>query len=707
MEGRRFGSLDPPEGGRFSRPRAGAGNARLNRRRRVTGIVGIDVGGTFTDLFLSGDGSRADAVLKVPSTPDDPSTGLLDALRQAALEPGDLDAIIHGTTIATNAVIERRGASCALVTTRGFRDILELGRRDRPTMYGLSGVQNPLIPRDRRWEVDERVDQNGQVILPLDEEQVRRLGQSLREQEVEAVVISFLHAYANPSHEARASEILAYAGPGWEIVTSSGVVREYYEFERTSTAVIQGYLQPLVSRYARSLAGKLGDWGFGRDVLIMQSNGGVIPLGQLGRRSAHIVRSGPAAGVMAAVRLARAGGYDNVITADMGGTSFDVAVAINGEPKVAEITNLDFRIPLRLPMIDVHTIGAGGGSIAHIDRAGMLQVGPHSAGAVPGPVAFRRGGSEPTVTDANLVLARIDAASPIGGAGEGSLDLEGARRAVGALGARLGLGVDAAAEAILAVVNQRMAGRIRLISIERGLDPRDFALVAFGGAGPLHGAELIQEVGVRTMLVPPSPGVLCAMGCALADLRYDLSQTVEQRLDATDPATLHETLRRQAEDGMAQLERARGLVEAVDVAHYADMAYLGQIHALRVPIQPGGTGAAMRASFELAYDHEFGNTLGDIPVVVINLRTAVTGLRRHSEDEPPEPEPRPAPEPASRRPVHFGAEWVDSSVYRREQLQPGMSFEGPAVVEQPDTTTVVMPGMSARVDRAGNLVVEL
>jgi N-methylhydantoinase A len=578
----------------------------------MSGIVGIDVGGTFTDLYYAG-GDGSHRILKVPSTPHDPSAGLLASLKAAGTPPHDLDVILHGTTIATNAVIERRGARCALVTTRGFRDVLELGRRDRPTMYGLTGVHEPLVPRDRRYEVTERLDHDGNVLVPLDERDLAEIGAALKEAEVEAVIVAFLHSYANTAHEDRAKEILAAINPDWEIVTSTGVVREYYEFERTSTAVVQGYLQPLVRRYARNLSAKLAGWGFERDVLVMQSNGGLAPLSELGHRSAHIVRSGPAAGVTAAAQLAAAAGYRNVITADMGGTSFDVAVVIAGEPNVAEITNLDFRIPLRLPMIDVHTIGAGGGSIASIDRGGMLQVGPRSAGAAPGPVAYRRGGTEPTVTgrQRGASAASIPTAAWAGPAT--SLDVDGARRVVGDLGRKLGLGLEEAAEAILAVVNQRMAGRIRLLSIERGLDPRDFALVAFGGAGPLHGGALVREVGVGTMLVPEYPGVLCAMGCAIADFRYDFSQTLEQRLDLIPPSQIAAVLEDQRQEGASKL-RSHGLLDAeISTAHVADMSYAGQIHSLRVPIELGWPADRLRDAFVDMYRQEFGNTLGDVP----------------------------------------------------------------------------------------------
>lgn len=672
----------------------------------MTGIVGIDVGGTFTDLYFSGNAERPHQILKVPSTPQDPSLGLLDALRTAGLSPGELDAILHGTTIATNAVIERRGARCALVTTRGFRDVLELGRRDRPTMYGMEGVHEPLVPRDLRFEVDERLDHEGNELRPLDEAGLRAIGAVLKERDVEAVVIAFLHAYANTAHEDRARDILAEINPDWELVTATSVVREYYEFERTSTAVVQGYLQPLVARYAKNLARQLNEWGFDREVAIMQSNGGVAPLRQLGQRSAYIVRSGPAAGVTAAARIAAEAGFSHIITADMGGTSFDVAVVIDGEPKVAEITNLDFRIPLRLPMIDVHTIGAGGGSIAHLDRGGMLQVGPRSAGAVPGPVAYRRGGTEPTVTDANVVLGRISPLSKMNGSPLG-LDVEGAIAAVRGLGERLGLGMEQTAEAILAVVNQRMAGRIRLMSIERGLDPRDFAMVAFGGAGPLHGGALIREVGISNMLVPLYPGVLCALGCAYADLRYDISQTVEKRLDQIDNQELADIFARQRQQARGQVDDSQVPVDTVTITHAADMAYAGQIHALRVQVEQGWSNERLEQAFVDTYRTQFGNTLQNIPVVLVNLRTVAVGTR--SSVGLPQGNVAASTEaakPVGRRPVYFGG-WHDTPVYQRNDLLSGMRLDGPAIVEQSDTTTVVEPGMDLLVDPKGNLLVKV
>lgn len=671
----------------------------------MAGIVGIDVGGTFTDLFFSGGPGRPHQILKVPSTPQDPSVGLLDALKAAGLSPADLDAILHGTTIATNAVIERRGALCALITTAGFRDILELGRRDRPSMYGLEGTHEPLVPRDLRFEVKERLDYEGKVLLALDEPGLRAIGEVLKHSKVESIVVAFMHAYANPAHELRACEILAQINPDWELVAATSVVREYYEFERTSTAVVQGYLQPLVARYAKNLAHKLREWGYERDIAIMQSNGGVAPLRQLGKRSAYIVRSGPAAGVMAAARLAGEAGFSHIITADMGGTSFDVAVVINGEPKVAEITNLDFRIPLRLPMIDVHTIGAGGGSIAHLDRGGMLLVGPRSAGAKPGPVAYRRGGTEPTVTDANVVLGRINPGSLMNGS-DSTLDVEGAREAVRRLGTQLGLGLEQTAEAILAVVNQRMAGRIRLMSIERGLDPRDFAMVAFGGAGPLHCGALMLETGVSTMLVPLYPGVLCALGCVYADLRYDISQTVEKRLDKLVPGELAAIIAQQREQGQRQLSESEVPIDVTTITHAADMAYAGQIHSLRVPIEPDWDSARLQQAFNEVYREKFGNTLVGIAVVIVILRTIAIGARSSAALPHSEAGSATEPTPSAHRPVHFN-QWYDTPVYQRTSLTPGMCFDGPAIIEQSDTTTVVEPTMSVLVDSKGNLLVKV
>jgi N-methylhydantoinase A len=668
-------------------------------------LIGIDSGGTFTDLYCADESGQVVKVLKVSSTPDDPSRALVDALTALDFPAESIATVLHGTTIATNAVIERRGARCALVTTRGFRDVLELGRRDRPSLYGLTGEQRPLIARDQRWEVTERVDHRGQVIVPLDEEQVHRLAIHLDQDGIESVVIAFIHAYANTRHEDRVREIFLSVRPTWDVVTATSVLCEFYEFERTSTAVVQGYLQPLVSRYAKGLIEKLAAFGFHRDILIMQSNGGLTPVARLANRAAHIVRSGPAAGVVAAAQLAADAGYCNVITGDMGGTSFDVAVVIDGQPEVTETAELDFRIPLKIPMIDVHTIGAGGGSIASVDRSGVLQVGPRSAGARPGPVCYGLGGTEPTVTDCNAVLGRINTDKPIGGVAGGHLDLAAARAALGRLGETMGLGVEQAAAAVLAVVNQTMSGRIRLLSVERGHDPRDFAFVAFGGAGPLHGAALLADVGIGAMLVPPYPGVLCAMGCVIADLRYDFSRTIDKRLDEVDPASLGAQFACHLDEGRAQLAQNTALIKDTVATHAIDMCFLGQIHPLRVAVEADWSPAQIEDAFLRQYAAAFGSALDDLPIVLVTLRSSVAGVRPRERNQAHDVTAIAAPSTISRQ-VYFDG-WVSTPIYQRTALRPGMWFTGPAIIEQADTTTVVEPGMRCRVDALANLVVEV
>ncbi|SMH30652.1 N-methylhydantoinase A [Mesorhizobium australicum] len=670
----------------------------------MAGIVGIDVGGTFTDLFFSGpDGI---SVLKVPSTPDDPSRGLIDAIDAAGLTAADLDVILHGTTIATNAVIERRGARCALVTTKGFRDVLELGRRDRRAMYGLTGTQDPLIPRRMRWEISERTNHHGEVITPLNDDEVRALARALKGEGLEAVVISFLHSYTYPEHEITAKRIFLEESADWQVITSHEVVREYYEFERTSTATVQGYLQPLVSRYSKNLSAKLAQKNFDRQTLVMQSNGGLVPLRQLSAKAANMVRSGPAAGVMAAARIAGEAGFNSVITGDMGGTSYDVAVVVDGVPQIADMTELDFRIPLRLPMIDVHTIGAGGGSIAYLDRGGILQVGPRSAGAVPGPICFGRGGTEPTVTDCNAVLGRINADHPIGLKHLSRLDIEPASKALARLGEPLGLGVEETAEAVLTLVNHVMARRTRLLTIERGLDPRDFALVIFGGAGPLHGAAVMREVGIRTMLLPPYPGVLCALGCAVADMRYDLSLTVERPLAEVDPTTLRSAFAEQRAAGLKQIADSGVDMASTVIRHAVNMSYVGQIHSLRVAVEADWSLERLREAFEETYRAENGSTLGDIPVALVGAMTTVEGIRHKPANQVAETEIKRPAEPTGHRNVHF-RKWMRTPIYDRASFQPGMTLTGPAIIEQADTTTVIEPGMAAVVDRFSNVLVEV
>ncbi len=672
-------------------------------------LLGIDVGGTFTDLFYLDEATDRVGISKASTTPRDLSVGLFNAMEKIGISAREMDLFIHGTTIATNAIIERKGARCGLITTMGFRDVLELGRRDRPHVYGLYGVQEPLIPRELRLEVRERMNFRGEVIEPLDETAVLKAGEVLQRAGVEAVVVCFLHSYANPAHERRARELLHQLAPDWVVTLSSDLLPEFFEFERLSSTTLHTYLQPMVARYVDALKGKLAAVGYRRDVLFVQSNGGIMSSATARQRPANLVRSGPAAGVTAASYVAGLAGFENVISADMGGTSFDVCLIPGGRPRTTEETNLDFRLPLRMSMIDVYTIGAGGGSLAWIDRAGILQVGPESAGADPGPAAYRRGGTRPTVTDANLVLGRINPDFVLGGEHGMRMDRDAAARAIREhTGPPLGLGLEAAATAIIRVVNNNMAGRIRLVSVERGYDPRDFALVAFGGAGPLHAAALMKDVGIGRCIIPYYPGVLCALGCVVADVRHDFVRTVMRTLEDLDLEGFRAMVRDTVAEGTRLIQEEGVPVERVDVLLAADMAYQGQRHNIRVSIPADLTLEGIRTAFAEAYRSDYGQTLEGLPVRLTTLRVTVLGVRpKLNIGSWVAGRAAGAGAPKGRRPVYFDGRFHDTPVYARAALPVGAELHGPAIVEQDDCTAVLEPDTIARVDRLGNLILEV
>ena len=671
-------------------------------------LLGIDVGGTFTDLFFVDEETGQVKISKASTTPGNQVGGLFNAMKNIGISPAEVDLFIHGTTIATNALIERKGARCGMITTRGIRDVLELGRRDRPQMYGLSGLQDPLIPRDLRLEVSERLNAAGQVVEALDEQAVLDAGRLLKARGAQAVVVCFLHSYANDAHERRAGELLRTLDAGWLINLSSELLPQMYEFERFSTAVIHTYLQPLVSSYVDRLKSRLGEAGYRHDVLFVQSSGGIMSSATARQRPANLALSGPAAGVTAASYVASVAGFDNVISADMGGTSFDVCLIPHGRPRTSDQTNLGFRMPLRVSMIDIHSIGAGGGSIARIDRGGILQVGPESAGADPGPAGYGRGGDRPTVTDANLALGRIDPSFVLGGEGGMRMDRAAAARAIEQhVGQPLGLPMEEAAIAIIRVANHSMAGRIRLVSIERGFDPRDFALVAYGGAGPMHAAALMKDVGIGRCLIPYYPGVLCALGSAAADVRQDFVRTVMQDLGALDFGAFQSMVGGLAREGVRLIEAEGVPVERVEVLLSADMGYEGQRHDIRVSLPSSLTREAVQRAFEDAYRIEYRQTLSDIAVRLTAVRVMVLGVRPRLNlagwlaQSPPGLQAAPA-----RRPVYFDGSYHDAEVHQRVNLGVGSEVFGPAIVEQRDTTTVIDPGIAARVDVHGNLILE-
>src|SRR5258708_5701091 len=549
------------------------------------------------------------------------------ALGAAGVESAIVQAIVNGRTTTTNALLERKIAKVGLITSKGFGDVLELGRRTRPQPYGMSGTVRPLIEREFRLEVPERMDADGKVLTPLDEAAVAEAAKKLLALGCEAVVVHFLHSYINPAHERRAAEIVHALWPNGYITAGHAILSEYREYERGVTAAVNASVQPVLDRYLPRLRLELMGKGFDRDILVMQGNGGTTSSQFVSLAAVNTVMSGPASGVMAAAYTGRASGHPNLITYDMGGTSTDVGLIEDAVPQVSGELELEYAMPIHVPMVDVHTIGAGGGSIASVDAAGMLRVGPESAGARPGPICYGRGGTEPTITDANLILGRLNPDRLLGV--DHPVTLDHVRGLIEEkVGKPLGLDADAAAAAILRIANDRMAGAMRLVSLSRGHDPRDFALFAFGGAGPLHATALARELGIPTVLVPARPGITNALGCVVADLRHDYVRTVNKPLSAVDDALIKRIYAEQSEEGRATIEREGVPIRALRYVYSADMQFQGQSHILSVGVDsPDIDVAGLHKAFPAAYWPRFGIELAEIPPVLVNLHTAVIGQR--------------------------------------------------------------------------------
>ena len=681
----------------------------------MTYRLGVDVGGTFTDLVLFDELSGRLTLAKTPSTPTDPSVGVAQGVAKVAaragIRPADIGAVVHGTTVATNALLERRGAACALIVTEGFRDVLHIGRQDRPKLYEfLTRRPEPLVPRHRRFEVRERMLPTGEVLAPLDDAQVLGVIEAIRRQGVGAVAVCLLHSYANPEHERRLGELLRRELPGVAVCLSSEVLPEFKEFERMSTTVVTAYLVPLVEHYLGNLLERVSELGFGGMLHVMQSNGGLMTADVAARRSAHLVLSGPAAGVIGAVQLATWAGLTNVISVDMGGTSFDICLAADGEVRLTQESEVA-GCPIKLPMVDVHTLGAGGGSIAWVDHGGALRVGPRSAGADPGPACYGRGGELPTVTDANLVLGRLSPEQLLGG--ELQLDVEASRRAIEASVARpLDLTVEAAAEGIVRVINATMVKGMRLVSVARGHDPREFVLVAFGGGGPLHAVELAEELGLPQVLVPVAPGVTSALGLLLADFRHDRAVTHLRNLAEVDPRELEAMYAGLEQDLLTEM-RAEGLAPAqVTLLRTADLRYHGQGYELETPAPPGPLDRPqlrrLHATFRQIHERVYGYAPADDAIDVINVRvTAIGRVARPERDGRGTPDRLRRPRPSVRRRIYTHGEWVDAGVFVRDELQPGDRIAGPCIVEQLDSTTLLLPGHQVSVDAGRNLLINL
>jgi N-methylhydantoinase A len=650
--------------------------------------LGVDVGGTFTDLVaLSEKGTLVTS--KVPSTPEDQSEGVMNAIETSEVEPDAVAALAHGMTVATNALLERRGARTALVTTEGFRDILEIARQNRPSLYDLTQDRPPpLVPRELRFTVGERMGPEGEITA-LDEESLEKTVSAIKEAEVEAVAVCLLFAFMHPEHEKRVGEALREALLDVHVSLSSEVLPEFREYERFSTTAADAYLAPKLAAYLKNLAGKTEEAGVSSP-LVMQSSGGVVRVEDAIADAAGCVLSGPAGGVVGAAYIGDLGGYRDLLTFDMGGTSTDVAPVIEGEAQTTTETVIA-GVPIKLPMVDVHTVSAGGGSIAWVDAGGALRVGPHSAGAEPGPVAYDAGGEEPTVTDANLFLGYLADKAELGG--EVVLKRELSEKALEALGEKLSLDVEEVALGVVRVANAEMTRALRVISVERGLDPREFALLAFGGAGGMHACALAEELGMETVLVPRAGGVLSALGLAISDLRHDYVRPYLVDLEDVDEEEYEEKFEDMESTAAKDLEDP-------EYTRRADLRYQGQSFELTVEAD---SLEKLEERFHAAHDQRYGYRMDTERIELVNLRLIAT-----VPVAKPEPEELPAEGEAEsgRRDANFDGEWQEVPVLNREQMGKGSEVVGPAIVEFKESTCVVRPGWRGEVDGVGTIVLE-
>lgn len=673
-------------------------------------VVGVDVGGTYTDLFLYDSVNHTCRVVKVVTNHSAQADSVESGLRQLKIPLNTLGTIIHGTTVGTNALLQRTGARVGLITTKGFRDVLEMRRRDRPNTWGLWGQFDPIIPRDCRKEVQERTLADGEIINPVDSDEITTAARELLDMGMEAVVVFFINSYANQQNESRAAEVLRTLWPNDYVSTSSELLPEIREYERASTAAINAYLQPVLGPYLSDLEVKLETKDTAAQVLIVQSNGGLTSTRMACREPVRTTLSGPAAGVIGAAHIAQQSGYGNVITCDMGGTSFDVSLIADGSTSMVAETAIDFGMVTRSPMIEIVTIGAGGGSIAHLGADGILEIGPESAGSEPGPACYNKGNMSPTVTDANLLLGRINPFAPIG-EGIGQLDVEAAKRVIESnIANPLGLDVMAAADAIIRVANSKMAGAIRLISIERGYKPESFVLMPFGGGGALHAGALIKDVGLSMAVIPRYPGATSAFGCVVADIRFDRVKTINSPLEKLDIRMLNVEAEQLRIEAFGHLEASQLSVTEISVYLELDMNYVGQTHTISVRLPQDTINVeVVRSAFEQTYRRIYSAILEGIPVRVLNMRIVLIGKRpdfdlslfQSSRRE------REKKMTVSRRDIWIGGGWHDTPVYQRDDLDPNAVIVGPAVIEQADSTVLIDEHLRGSADSCGNLILQL
>jgi N-methylhydantoinase A len=673
--------------------------------------LSTDVGGTFTDGVLLDEESGRVMVSKVSSTPHNPAIGTIESIEKFSIPLRDVSFLSHGTTVVINALIESKGAKTAHITSRGFRDVLEIGRSNRTEMYdALYRKPRPLVPRFLRLEVSERVNADGQVVTPLSEEDLEEGLKVLIDEEVEAVAVCLLNAYANPEHETLIGEFLRDRLPNVAVSLSHLITRRYYEYERTSTATQNAYVMPVVRRYLDSLEEELNKRGFAQVLQIMQSNGGVMATSVARDIPIAMVESGPAGGAIGAAELAKLIGYKNVISYDMGGTTAKTSIITGGMPETREQYLVEGR-PILLPVVDLREIGAGGGSIAWIDEAGAMHVGPQSAGADPGPACYKRDGTEPTVTDANLQLGILDPEYFLGGEMEISTEL--ARAVIKKVADHFDLSVDEAALGIVKIVNTNMAGLLQSMTVKRGHDPREFVMVAFGGAGPIHAAAIAKELNVPIVIVPLNSGVFSAWGMLMADLRHDLSQTFIMPLDKAVAETVNGVFRNLEERVMEVFAKESVGVDAITTTYQLDLRYVGQEHTLAVTTPATFSDAAksqVADDFDEQHLRVYGHNAPDENKEIVSLK--VIGLGSVTKPNLERiPEGGEVPQRAAKlgnRDVYVGnGQYRSYDIYRRDRLQAGNVVEGPAIIEEVTATTVVEPGQICRVDPYGNLLITL
>ncbi len=669
-------------------------------------LVGIDVGGTFTDFVRYDPETRAVDVWKTLSTPGDPIDGILGGLEQAG-DAGAIGNIRFGTTIATNAILERKGATVAYVTTAGFRDVPFIQRGKRKSHYDITWVKaKPLVKRRHCYEVDERILARGEIYRPLDEARIRAVAREIRASgRVQAVAVNFLFSFVSPAHERRAREIFAEECPDLPVSISYEVLPKWKEFERASTTIADAYIKPVVGSHLSAMRSRLDAKGITRHVAAIKSNGGEMTLEAAADRPVQMTLSGPTGGVVGAKQIARSVGVDHLVTLDMGGTSTDVSTVVGGSESFTTSFEIEFGLPIQIPMIDIRTMGAGGGSLAWIDKGGMLRVGPESAGAKPGPACYGLGGSRATVTDANVALGRINPANFLGGSM--SLDRAAADAALAKVAAAIGNPAEETALAMVRIANNNMIGALRSVLTERGLDPRDFTLLAFGGAGPVHVADLMVNANIPNGIVPNHPGQFSAFGFLMTDARVNLERTAQMTSAAFDRAHADTVLSDLIREGAAALKE-QGYEGAVEIHRSLEMRYLGQNHELDVPIAfDRFDDAALEelwTAFHRAHRERFNFDIPGEKIEMTSIKVTAVSLT----DKPQLAEIAAAdgkPEPAGARPVLYEEGWRETPVYDRARLGGGHRFEGPALIEEPASVTVIRPGQPVRIDRYGNILI--